>query len=266
MAVAFNLWRLYPEVAIQAPPLNDTVMHRSSWDGRSWPWPPGRTSPIRGWRRSLRWATRSSIITSTCPICPWRRCPPWLTLVFRAAVSPAALVNWTAYLLLEPIPPVDLLVDAAVRLLSPAGRLRRAGELPDRHERLFGLEYSSYVWRGYGLYTQLWGMFLLPIALAQCYVTLRDGRGYFWSVLLVAAMVLSHLFSGYLVLGSIVLLALLVRLGEARPAPRRRHARRSAARLLLLLLLVAAGYLLFRGPVRPGRRLQEPERLGARRE
>ena len=75
---------------------------------------------------------------------------------------------------------------------------------------LYGLEYGSYVWRGYGLYTQLWGIFLLPIALAQCYVTLREGRGTFWSVLLVAATVLSHVVSGYVALGSIVLLALLV--------------------------------------------------------
>ena len=27
VAVAFNLWRLYPEVAIKVPPLNDAVMH-----------------------------------------------------------------------------------------------------------------------------------------------------------------------------------------------------------------------------------------------
>src|SRR5438874_2290975 len=44
---------------------------------------------------------------------------------------------------------------------------------------LYGLDYGSYVWRGSGLYTQLWGMVLLPPALAQSYRALRDGRGYF---------------------------------------------------------------------------------------
>jgi hypothetical protein len=47
---------------------------------------------------------------------------------------------------------------------------------------LFGFDFNSYVWRGYGLYTQLWAMVLLPVAVAQGYVTLRDGKGYFWTM------------------------------------------------------------------------------------
>src|SRR5207244_8981233 len=74
---------------------------------------------------------------------------------------------------------------------------------------LYGFDFSSYVWRGWGLYTQIWGMFLLPLALAEGYAVLRDGRGYFWAALLLAGLLLSHLVSAYLALASLVLLSLL---------------------------------------------------------
>ncbi len=42
---------------------------------------------------------------------------------------------------------------------------------------LYGFDLASYVWRGYGMYTQFWGMVLLPPALAQGYTALKTGRG-----------------------------------------------------------------------------------------
>ena len=41
---------------------------------------------------------------------------------------------------------------------------------------LYGFDFASYVWRGYGLYTQVWGMFLLPLALAFGYRSMRWAR------------------------------------------------------------------------------------------
>ena len=57
-------------------------------------------------------------------------------------------------------------------------------------------------WIGTGLFTRLWGMVLLPPALAQSFVVLRDGRGYFWAVLLLAATMLSLLALTYAELGA----------------------------------------------------------------
>ena len=62
---------------------------------------------------------------------------------------------------------------------------------------ILGFGYISYVWRGYGLYTQLWAMVLLPPALAMGYRVLREGRGYFWATLLLAATLMSHVLYGY---------------------------------------------------------------------
>ena len=64
------------------------------------------------------------------------------------------------------------------------------------------------------LYTQLWGMILLPMTIAQGFVTLKTGKGYFWTVVLLAATVTCHLIYGYMAGWSFLLLATL------HPTPR----------------------------------------------
>ena len=63
----------------------------------------------------------------------------------------------------------------------------------------FGFEYDSYVWRGFGMYTQLWAMHLTFLSLACVHRTLRDGKGYFASVLVLSALVLSHVIYAFIV-------------------------------------------------------------------
>jgi hypothetical protein len=70
---------------------------------------------------------------------------------------------------------------------------------------LFGIEYGSYIWRGYGLYTQLWAMFLLPIALAEIYRTIKKEGSWFWPVFLSALVLLSNLLVGYILVVSAAL-------------------------------------------------------------
>src|SRR5206468_2457060 len=92
---------------------------------------------------------------------------------------------------------------------------------------LYGLDDVSYVWYGYGLYTQLWGMVLLPLAIAYGYTAIRDGRGYAWAVVLLSATMLSHLVLGYIGLFPMLLLALLM--------PSAGDVRRRLLRLALVL-------------------------------
>jgi hypothetical protein len=70
---------------------------------------------------------------------------------------------------------------------------------------LYGIEYGSYIWRGYGLYTQLWAMFFLPLALAEIYRTLRKEGSWFWPVFLSALVLLSNLLVGYILIVSAAL-------------------------------------------------------------
>ena len=78
---------------------------------------------------------------------------------------------------------------------------------------LYGWDDSSYVWRGYGMYTQLWGMFLLPIAVACGNYALRRGRGFFAAVLTISMTLLSHLVYGYITLLTLFVISLAPILG-----------------------------------------------------
>jgi hypothetical protein len=70
---------------------------------------------------------------------------------------------------------------------------------------LFGIEYGSYLWYGFGLYSQLWAMFFLPLALAECYRVIKGEGSWFWAVLLSAIVLLSNLIYGYMLIVTITL-------------------------------------------------------------
>jgi len=71
---------------------------------------------------------------------------------------------------------------------------------------LFGIEYGSYLWMGFGIYSQLWAMFFLPPALAEIYCLIkRDNGSWLLSVLLSAVVLLSNLIYGYILIVSVVL-------------------------------------------------------------
>ncbi len=62
----------------------------------------------------------------------------------------------------------------------------------------FGIEYDSFVWRGWGMYTQLWGVHLTFLALALLHGLLERGHGLVRTILVVAALALSHLIWAYM--------------------------------------------------------------------
>jgi hypothetical protein len=70
---------------------------------------------------------------------------------------------------------------------------------------LYGFEFGSYLWRGYGLYTQLWAMFFLPLALAEIYRTIKKEGSWFWPVFLSSLVLLSNLLYGYILVVTAIL-------------------------------------------------------------
>ncbi len=64
---------------------------------------------------------------------------------------------------------------------------------------LYGLGLESYMWGGSGLYAQLFASVLMPLALAESYRVVRDGRSPVPAALLIAATFLSQLVYGYMV-------------------------------------------------------------------
>jgi hypothetical protein len=72
----------------------------------------------------------------------------------------------------------------------------------------YGFEYDSYIWRGWGMYTQLWAMNLSFIALACAYRTINRGTGYVWAILALSVLVLSHLLYAYMMVITLFLVVL----------------------------------------------------------
>ena len=80
----------------------------------------------------------------------------------------------------------------------------------------YGFEYDSYIWRGFGLFTQLFGMHLAFVALALLDRLIRRGRGIVVTALSCAALVLAHLIYAYMVgIAAIVLLLIGLRPANA---------------------------------------------------
>jgi len=101
----------------------------------------------------------------------------------------------------------------------------------------YGFEYDSYVWRGLGMFTQLWAMNLAFISLACVYRVLQRGTGYLPAILALTALLLSHLVYAYMM--AITLLVVLVVGSRARSfLPR-------SARLAIAgaLALMASAYM-----------------------
>jgi len=241
-AIGFNLLRFYPEVAIQVPVLNDGVLHRLSLERAIVAISDGQ-DPTDPWLAT---------ITMGYPLFHYYQHLPYiipalLSTIFHRLVETDRLFTWTNYLLLSLFP---LSIFWAMRRFGfnslPAAWGGLVASLISTNG-LYGFDSNSYIWGGYGLYTQLWGMFLLPIALAQSYVTMKTGRGYFWTVLLLAATSLSHLVYGYIAIISQVLFILLpVLVRKVVPAEGSGWWERGKRLVLILILvfLVTAFFLL----------------------
>ena len=67
----------------------------------------------------------------------------------------------------------------------------------------YGYEHGSYTWRGYGTWSQLWGMWLLPLAWGLSWRAVKGVGSLALGAVAVALTVACHLLTGYLALLSI---------------------------------------------------------------
>jgi len=83
----------------------------------------------------------------------------------------------------------------------------------------YGFEYDSYVWRGFGVFTQLFAMHLSFIALATLHRVANKGSGIVPAALACTALALSHLLYAYM-LAIIAVVLFFFGLTRANLAPR----------------------------------------------
>jgi hypothetical protein len=234
-AVAFNVYSLYPEVGVQAPDLNDRVLHLAALDRASAALDIG-TGFTDPWLGSIGMGY---------PLFHHYQHLPYLAPALVQAISLDSFqlfdpLIWTNYLLLALFPvPVYWSMRRFGFGRFPAAAASLTAPLIATNG-LFGLEFGSYIWRGQGLYTQLWGMVLLPPALAVGYGVLRQGRGYLWATLLLGATLMSHLLLGYIAFIAMGILAVVPAMGPWTPGVTLLEIRRRILRLALLSALVFA--------------------------
>lgn len=240
-AVAFNLFYLYPEVTGAGLAKNDNVMHVLAIEMAVEAIRQGQdfTDPWQG------------TMGMGFPLFHYYQHLPHITIalvhVLTLGVFPIAdMLNWAIYLLLSLFPlsiywslrcfGFDQLSAALGGLVAPLIAT----------DGLLGLSFGSYVFLGWGVYTQLWAMVLLPPALALSYRVLREGRGYFWATLLLAATLLSHLLYGYMAFLTLGVLTLIqpARLSNPKAFLVTMWWRWSRLIILFLLVVIVTSYFL----------------------
>lgn len=204
-AVAFNLWHLFPETTSGSIPKNDRMFHLllinsavdaiTHWNDFTDPWQGSMSLgfPLFHHYQHLPHVSVALVHTLTFQIFPV-----------------IDLMRWATYLLISLFPlsiywslrrfsfdPLTCAMGGLLASLIGSDILTNFGD--------FG--YESYTYDGWGLYAQLWGMVLLPIALAVAYQTIRTGQGYFWATLLLSATLMSHILYGYMAFLTLGLLA-----------------------------------------------------------
>jgi hypothetical protein len=188
--VLFNLWVLRDE-RISVNNLNDSSVHLAMVR-----WAETRIRaghlPFDGWFPTLsagdpqfhQYQSLAHIIAG------------YIAVVFGAVTT----MQWSLYLGLALWP---IAVYCGARLFNieriPAGCAALVSPLIISASG-YGYEHGSYTWRGLGVWSQLWGMWLLPFALPLTWRAIRRGKGYALAALVLGLTVAIHFLTGYLAL------------------------------------------------------------------
>ena len=126
--------------------------------------------------------------------------PALLTGALGLLIGPDPAFRWSLYLLLS-LWPISVYLSAR---LFGAGRPAAAASAAMAPFVVsatgVGYEQHAYVWSGFGVWTQLWASWTLPLAWGLSWRAIGDGRGYLAAVLLTAVTVALHFETGYLAL------------------------------------------------------------------
>lgn len=203
LAVAFNLVYLYPELGIGIPSLNDNAFHYLLVQTASDALANGENL-VDHWSPTLELGFPQFLYYQHLP----HIAVVLLDRLLLEQVGLLTLFNLTRYILLVALP---LTVYWSMRRMGfaviAAGFAAAAATLLSANHR-YGLEYDSYVWRGFGMYTQVWAVHLSFITLACLHGLLEKGKGYLPAVLACSLLMLSHLLYAYMIgISAVVLFA-----------------------------------------------------------
>jgi hypothetical protein len=120
-------------------------------------------------------------------------------------IGPDAAFRWSLYLLLS-LWPVSIYLSARAFGAGRPAAAASAAMAPFLVSVTgVGYEQHAYAWTGFGVWTQLWASWTLPLAWGWSWRAIRDGRGYLAAVLLTALTVALHFETGYLALSVLLI-------------------------------------------------------------
>lgn len=198
VAIVFNLWTLRAEV-LPVAYRNDSAVHLTMAEWASTRIEAGHL-PFDGWFPSLQ--------LGSAQFHHYQSLPHILTGLLGMVFGPAWTFSIVLYLLLAFWP---LAVFWSVRLLgwgSWAAGLAAAMSPLLVSTPSYGFETGSYIWRGWGMWSQLWGMWLLPFAWALTSRALARKGSLALAALAIALTVACHYLTGYLAFLSVGVLVL----------------------------------------------------------
>ena len=188
LSLAWGLWELRPELRA-VPYLDDSSLHEQMVRAAATRISEGHL-PLTSWFPFLGLGSPQFL--------HYQSLPSMLTGLIGTAVDPDTVFRWSLYLLLA-LWPLAVYWSGRLFGLSRWTAASAAAVAPFLASAAgIGYETKAYVWIGYGVWTQLWASWTLPLAWGFTYRALSTLRGAFFAVLFIMLTVALHYETGYL--------------------------------------------------------------------
>ena len=188
LSMAWGLWELRPELRA-VPYLDDSSLHEQMVRAAAARISQGHL-PLTSWFPYLGLGSPQFL--------HYQSLPSMVSGLVGTVVDPDTVFRWSLYLLLA-LWPITVYWSGRLFGLSRWTAASAAAVAPFLASAAgIGYETKAYVWVGYGVWTQLWASWTLPLAWGFTYRALSSLRGAFWAVLFIMLTVALHYETGYL--------------------------------------------------------------------
>lgn len=207
ITIIFNLYLYYPETKILADP-NDNIFQYSLVYRTNWVWenygcplslsclPNLIDHNVPTWAEGYPLPFYYTHIPQIVTVATYHIFIKPLASFFALPFTLYNYYNWIKYLFLAFFP---LPVFLALTLVGFSPFTAALTALFSSHfstDGLYAVDLTSFLWRGYGLTSQLYALFFLPLALAFTYRALAqktNNRNMFWAIVFLTATTAGHL-------------------------------------------------------------------------
>src|SRR5688500_4719106 len=188
-----NAVALVPEIAIPVPNVNDGAQHIAFVRRAADAWSRGENL-VDHWVPQFELGVPQFLDYQHLP----HVAVVFLGRLTGDAVDLRTLFDLVRYALLLGFPLTVFWSMRTMGFTSVASAIAAAASSLLSGDHRYGFEYDSYVWRGFGMFTQLFAMHLSFLALATLHRVANAGTGIVASALACSALALSHLLYAYM--------------------------------------------------------------------